>query len=174
MQPSNAGEIDGNAISLTRSEMREKIICEIFDRLYVLSNVIEEQTREIEKLTSLNKNQALTIKEVSRSPSARVSDLARSLHLNPATMVRILDHLEEQGLITRTRSKEDRRVVEIELTDKAADVRSVLCNITHDSMIHCLGTTEDRELFSMHKVLRRLSSLFTSPARTQPESGENR
>jgi DNA-binding MarR family transcriptional regulator len=180
MEQFKADEINGNAINISPSELREEIIGEIFDRLYGLSNVTDEHTREIEKLTGLTKNQALTVKEISRTPSARVSDLARSMHLNPATMVRILDRLEEQELITRTRSKVDRRVVEIELTEKATDIRLVLRTITHGSMMNSLGATSDRDLMDMLKALHKLSSFFNAtslhasmPQEVEPLKGES-
>ncbi|NTV48696.1 MAG: MarR family transcriptional regulator [Geobacteraceae bacterium] len=147
-------------MNFIHTELREELIDELLDRLNSLSNATEGLSREVEKLTGLSRNHVLTIKAVSRSPSARVSELARSMYLNPATMVRILDHLEEQGLITRTRSKEDRRVVEIKLTEKAAGVKMVLHDITHGCMKHCLGITDNQELLDILKVLRRLSSLF--------------
>jgi DNA-binding MarR family transcriptional regulator len=45
-----------------------------------------------------------------------VSDLARRMYLHPSTVIGILDRLETRGLVTRTRSKEDRRVVTVGLT----------------------------------------------------------
>ena len=130
MLPLNAEETTGNMVSLSNLKHREEIIGKIFSRLYGLSNVTEEQSRQIEKLTGLSRNQALTIKALLLSPSAHASELARSLYLSPVTLVRILDHLEEQGFITRTRSKKDRRVVNIELTENAAKIRQLLVNIT--------------------------------------------
>src|SRR5580698_100799 len=38
-------------------------------------------------------------------------DLAEQADLSPATVAQMLEALEAQGLVTRTRSKEDRRVV---------------------------------------------------------------
>ncbi len=38
------------------------------------------------------------------------------MYLHPATVVGIIDRLEVQGLVSRTRSRTDRRVVEIDLT----------------------------------------------------------
>jgi len=60
------------------------------------------------------------------------------------------------GLITRTRSKEDRRVVEIDLTEKGAKVREILHNTTFDRLIHWLGTTSDHELLDIVKTLNKL------------------
>lgn len=130
MLPSNAEKTTGNMVSLSNLKHQEEIIGTIFSRLYGLSNVTEEQSRQIEKLTGLSRNQALTIKALLLSPSAHASELARSLHLSPVTMVRILDHLEGLGFITRIRSKKDRRVVNIELTENATNIRQLFDNLS--------------------------------------------
>lgn len=159
MPSSNADEANDTDMNPSCKELRKELIDEVFDWIYGLSSVTEELSREIEKMTGLNRNQALTLKAISRSPSTRVSDLARSTFLNPATMVRVLDRLEEQDLITRTRSKKDRRVVEVALAGKAAAVRLDLYDVTHGNMMHCLGSTNERELKDLIKALRKLSSL---------------
>jgi len=46
-----------------------------------------------------------------------VSDLARRMYIHPATVVGILNRLELQGLIKRVRTNDDRRIVNVELTN---------------------------------------------------------
>lgn len=48
----------------------------------------------------------------------KVSDLSEKLGLSNSTVSGILDRLENQGLIERTRSKEDRRVVFVSVTEE--------------------------------------------------------
>lgn len=43
--------------------------------------------------------------------------LARSAELNPASVTAMLDHLEDAGIVERTRSTTDRRVCNVELTE---------------------------------------------------------
>jgi len=157
-----AGEKNKDEFSSITSSLREKMIDDLFDWLNGLSNMIDEQSREIENLTGLSRKQALTIRAVSRSPSASVTELAKSMYLNPATMVRILDRLEEQDLIARIRSKEDRRVVKIGMTDKFSGVETILRNITHDSLMNCLAAIDDNELSDILGTLKKLSSLFNA------------
>lgn len=48
----------------------------------------------------------------------KVSELSERLGLSNSTVSGILDRLENQGLLERTRSKEDRRVVHVKVTDE--------------------------------------------------------
>ncbi|MEO6744329.1 MAG: MarR family transcriptional regulator [Caldimonas sp.] len=61
---------------------------------------------------------------IRKSGSATVAELARELQIDPGAMTRLLDRLESKGLCKRLRSTDDRRVVNVALTEegtKAAD-----------------------------------------------------
>lgn len=47
----------------------------------------------------------------------RVSDMVRKMYPRPANVVGILDRLEEKGLVSRTRSLDDRRVVILDISE---------------------------------------------------------
>lgn len=50
-------------------------------------------------------------------PAGRI---AAAAHVTPASVTQMLDHLEQEGLVRRERSAEDRRVVVVSLTDEGA------------------------------------------------------
>jgi DNA-binding MarR family transcriptional regulator len=50
--------------------------------------------------------------------------LARSAELNPASVTAMLDHLEDAGIVERTRSTTDRRVCNVALTDSGRKLLS--------------------------------------------------
>ena len=52
------------------------------------------------------------MRESVRSPAA----LAKSLNIHPGRMTRVLDRLEKNGLVQRSRNDTDRRVVDVSLT----------------------------------------------------------
>ncbi|RQO57449.1 MarR family transcriptional regulator [Variovorax sp. KBW07] len=85
-----------------------------------------------------------------------VAELARACELDTGAMTRLLDRLEAKGLCRRVRSLEDRRVVNIELTDEgraaAKDVPYVLSRVQNE---HLAGfTTEEWE--QLKGYLRRI------------------
>jgi len=65
-----------------------------------------------------------------------VAELARACELDTGAMTRLLDRLEAKGLCRRVRSLEDRRVVNIELTDEgraaAKEVPHVLSRVQNE------------------------------------------
>ena len=85
-----------------------------------------------------------------------VAELARACELDTGAMTRLLDRLEAKGLCRRVRSLEDRRVVNIELTDEgraaAKEVPYVLSRVQNE---HLAGfTTEEWE--QLKSYLRRI------------------
>ena len=55
---------------------------------------------------------------VGREPGLRQVELADHLDIEPITLCRIVDRLEEGGLVERRRDPEDRRAWRLHLTDK--------------------------------------------------------
>ena len=94
----------------------------IIDDLRRLFQVINALSKRAVRNTGLTGPQLWAIKTISESSPIPVSDLARRMHLHPATVVGILDRLAKRDFIKRTRSTEDRRVVMIELTASGNDL----------------------------------------------------
>jgi DNA-binding MarR family transcriptional regulator len=89
----------------------------IIDNIRRVFKAVNEQSKKAECQTGITGPQLWAIKIISDLSPIKVSDLASRMYLNPATVVGILDRLELRGFVVRVRSKEDRRVVEVELTD---------------------------------------------------------
>ena len=62
--------------------------------------------------------QWLPLYRLAKGECDTIAELARGQALDPGAMTRALDRLETKGLIRRVRSLQDRRVVNLELTDE--------------------------------------------------------
>lgn len=96
----------------------DKIIADTVDNLRRVFQVINEHSKKAERDTGLTGPQLWAIKIIAESSPLRVSDLAQRMYLHAATVIGILDRLEAHGLVTRIRSKEDRRAVMVALSQK--------------------------------------------------------
>lgn len=70
------------------------------------------------KEMNLTRPQGMLLGTLAHNGEMKVSDLSESLGLSNSTVSGILDRLENQGLVERIRSKEDRRVVYVKITDE--------------------------------------------------------
>ena len=96
--------------------MRE--ISDIIDNVRRIFQILHEQSKQVEKNTGLTSPQLWAIKIISENKSINLSELAHRLYLHPTTVVGIVDRLEKHDLVKRTRSRSDRRMISIELTEK--------------------------------------------------------
>jgi len=84
------------------------------------------------------------------------AELARECTLDAGAMTRTLDRLEAKGLVKRIRSSQDRRVVNLELTEDgratASQIPAVLCQV-QNAFLQPLSVTEWQQLKSL---LRRV------------------
>jgi DNA-binding MarR family transcriptional regulator len=93
-----------------------KHVAEVVDNIRRVFQVINEQSQKVKRSTGLTGPQLWTIKTIADAAPISVKELAARIYLHPATVVGILDRLEEAKLVRRVRSREDRRIVTVVLT----------------------------------------------------------
>ena len=75
-------------------------------------------------LPDLTFTQYITLRELwATTGTLSEKELCKQLGLDSGTLTPVLKKLEKDGLVTRTRSKSDERVVEITLTDEGRALR---------------------------------------------------
>lgn len=132
----------------------------IIDDIRRIFQVITERSKRVELETGLTGSQLWVVKLLEENSSMRVSDLASRMYLHPATMVGLLDRLEAKGLVKRSRSAKDRRVVHIDLTEQGHDlvvnspevVQSLLVKGLEALTLHKLNIMSE-ELGNVVKIL---------------------
>ncbi len=63
------------------------------------------------------------------SGSATVGDLCHRLYLDNGTITPLLKKMEEEGYISRSRSRQDERVVTVTVTEQGWDLRQTVKDI---------------------------------------------
>jgi len=96
------------------------------------------------------------------SMSAR--DLADAAALAPATATQMLESLELAGLVRRTRSADDRRIVLTELTERGRELVGECRARLEPSWRAAIDGFSDKELLSAAAVLDRLAAHFNALA----------
>ena len=98
----------------------------------ILTTISVEVERELEP-SGLTNAQWVPLLKLHMGVASTVAELARECQLDAGAMTRMLDRLENKGLLRRIRSSEDRRVVNLELTEEgrvaARQIPAVLCGV---------------------------------------------
>jgi MarR family transcriptional regulator, organic hydroperoxide resistance regulator len=139
---------------------KSKLVSDIIDNIRRVFQAVNEYSKKAERETGLTGPQLWAIKVIAEGAPIKVSEIARRMYLHPATVVGILDRLETRELVTRTRSREDRRVVEIEMTDQGRELLTRSPEVAQGLLVKGLETlsTEklgrlDEELLLLVKIL---------------------
>ena len=123
---------------------------------------------ELERF-GLNSTQFAVLKHVGEGTARTAADLCRLNRYDTGAMTRILDRLEEKGLLRRERGREDRRVVFLRL---AAPARALLPKLmavgTRVVDAHLAGFSPN-EIEALRGYLSRMIDNGKTPAQ-----GENR
>jgi DNA-binding MarR family transcriptional regulator len=139
---------------------QSELIADAINDLRRVFQVIQEYSKRVEHDTGLTSSQLWAIKVLAETAPVKVSELARRMYLHPATVVGILTRLEAHGLIKKTRSKEDRRVVWVELTPKGRDLVAAAPEVAQGLLVVGLEKTPLRELNEINKGLKRLVAIL--------------
>jgi DNA-binding MarR family transcriptional regulator len=86
--------------------------------------------------------------------------LARTIFLSPSTVVGIVDRLEEKGLVSRMRNTEDRRQVQICLTESGNRLADNAPSPLQETLSSSLKDLPALELVSITLALDKLVSLM--------------
>jgi DNA-binding MarR family transcriptional regulator len=93
---------------------------------------------------------------ISRGGNPTAASLARDLNTDTGAMTRMLDRLEAKGLLTRSRSVQDRRVVVLTLTDQGRELTTrIPHHLARVYNQHLTGFTND-EFLQLKVFLRRI------------------
>jgi MarR family transcriptional regulator for hemolysin len=112
-----------------------------FDRLAVGLGVTRAQWKVLFKLA--------------RTPGLRQVELADMLDIEPITLCRIVDRLEEAGLVERSRDPEDRRAWRLHVTTKAQPLIEKLKGVGAKLVDHAFAGIDPKDIEIARQVLAR-------------------
>ncbi len=86
-----------------------------------------------------------------------MTEASRTVLMSPGGLTPLIDSLEKRGLVVRTRSKEDRRVVNLSITDKGEELLKESSLLLEDFIRRLLEDKSGDEIYSVLKFMRSVS-----------------
>ena len=87
-----------------------------------ISRATDLHSKHLSKTSGLTMPQLLILQAIEKFGGTGVSTIAREVNLSQATVTTILDRLEKRGLIQRLRSGQDKRRVNVLLTEEGRNM----------------------------------------------------
>lgn len=138
------------------AESKSRRVAEIIDNIRRVFQVVNEHSKRAEKETGITGPQLWAIKTIAECSPIKGAELARRMYLHPTTVVGILDRLEARGLVVKTRSTVDRRIVEVELTEQGKALVASAPEVAQGMLVRGLEPLSDQALLKISDGLEEL------------------
>lgn len=136
------------------------VVADIIDNIRRFFQVVNDHSKRAERETGLTGPQLWAIKVIAEAEPIKPSELARRMYLHPATVVGLIDRLEKRVLVSRSRSQEDRRVVEIALTEQGRKLLVLAPEVPQGLLVKGLESVSIRKLSRIAEGMEELVKII--------------
>ncbi len=105
---------------------------------------------------ALTMPQMVTLFAIRSAGTCRMSELAELTNQSAGTLTGIVDRLIEDGLVRRVRDTDDRRVVQVALTDAGEERLARVEQARIDDMLYMLSRFSNEQLIQLEELLHLL------------------
>ncbi len=135
----------------------------ILEAILYLYTESRRVTKELARQVDLTGPQLTVLKMLEGLGDLSLSELSERIRAQNSTVTGIIDRMERESLVVRTRSTEDRRVVKIKLTDKGSKIARAIAVEPMEifrGALDSLSAGETRELLKiLTKIAKRVQSI---------------
>jgi MarR family transcriptional regulator, organic hydroperoxide resistance regulator len=108
----------------------------------------------------LTQTQIRAMFKLDMAGEATAGDLAKAAELSPASVSAMLDHLERDGIVERSRSDSDRRVVVVSLTESGRALLAEKRERWRARGREALAGVSEKDLHAAADVMRRMAAML--------------
>jgi len=123
---------------------------------------IDLRSREVSRQTGLTIPQIVVLQGIRDLGEVTTKALSANADLSSATVVTILDKLEEKGLIERYRSVSDRRIVHARLTSQGEVVTTDLPGLLHDEFEKNFDALSSEDRKQLVSAIERIAEMMNA------------
>ncbi|TYC56428.1 MarR family transcriptional regulator [Rhodobacterales bacterium] len=123
---------------------------------------IDLRSREVSRLTGLTIPQIVVLQGVRDMGEVTTKALSENSDLSSATVVTILDKLEEKSLVERYRSTSDRRIVHARLTEEGRRVASDLPGLLHEDFEKKFDSLPEGERERLVEAMEKIAEMMNA------------
>ena len=122
----------------------------------VINLKINENIRNTFKDSGLTMPQMMVIRILSKHNQMKLSEISNKMNLANSTVSGIIDRLEKIDVVKRVRSKEDKRVVYVELSSKAKELHEGFHNLMNEYLEDIIRDANEEQI---NRILNGLETL---------------
>ena len=127
--------------------------------LYAVSKEVIRRYKPFLEEIDLTYTQYITMMVMWEERNICVKDLGCRLFLDSGTLTPVLKTLEKKGYITRSRSKEDERVLNVEITEEGMKLRNEAVNVPQ-KIGTCVNLSKE-DAMQLYTILHKMMKDFS-------------
>ncbi|RKX74149.1 MAG: MarR family transcriptional regulator [Spirochaetes bacterium] len=143
-------------------QMVDPTIIYITKCLRQIAHELSKHSKYIQENYNITVPQLVCLREIYERGPISLSDLTKSIFLNNSTVTGIVDRLEKQGLVRRTRTSRDRRQIHIEITDAGTTFLGNAPPPIQQNFIDGLNGLNEEEVKTILWAIEKLVDLITT------------
>jgi DNA-binding MarR family transcriptional regulator len=133
---------------------------QILAALRRISRSMDSRSRMLLLRHGLTGPQLTTLVAIARLQPVTAGRIAKEVHLGHSTVTGILDRLERRGWIGRTRGEQDRRNVNLYLTEAGRELLATAPSLMQDAFLQRLGELAEWERTQILATLQRVADMM--------------
>lgn len=122
--------------------------------LYACSKEIVKKYKPFLDELDLTYTQYIVMMVMWDKQALNIKSLGEILYLDSGTLTPLLKKLEQKGYLTRERSKNDERVMDIKITSKGMDLKKEASSVP-EKIMECVSL-EENEALTLYKLLYKI------------------
>ena len=139
-------------------ENRRKIVEEITESLYLIKRKLASEMHHLSNEMQITHPQWIVLHHIKRCKMINIKDLANLLGITSSAVTQIVDGLVKKELLLRKRNKEDRRILDIELSGKAISKFDSIKNTSFNTLSALFDVLDDEELQDYRDLNNKIAS----------------
>jgi DNA-binding MarR family transcriptional regulator len=132
--------------------------------LHDVARLMRKRFEQNARALGLTRSQCQVLAHLARNEGIQQSGLADILEVEPITLTRLLDRLEEAGLVERRAHATDRRIRQLFLTEKAHPLLAEIFAIGATTRAEALEGVAEAERDQLFGLLSRMKSNLLTKA----------
>jgi DNA-binding MarR family transcriptional regulator len=140
----------------------------IVSTLRKIIRAVDLHSKSLTKKYGLTGPQLLVLKQIYDQKHITLGQLAKEISLSQATVTSILDRLEKLDFVIRVRNASDKRIVNIELCEKAVKILESKPNLLQEEFIQQFSNLDDWEQTLLISSLQRIATMMNAESIDSP------
>jgi len=125
-----------------------------------ITRAIDLYSHKLARECKMTGPQIVCLRQLVKEETSTPSELAKSMHLSPATVTGILDRLDARGMIVRERSNKDRRRVIVALSENGRELATTAPLPLQERFASKLSTLPEENQTVISTILQQIVSMM--------------